>query len=687
MRLNQRLNHRWTRRLLLVALALTAGYGAAASAATVKFSEASEDILHLTGALGTDWSVYNKSGTDNGMPDGMCLDTVPGLTIRDVQFDPGGFNKGDAYDRGFTFWVDKHIFASPDTVDVTGQTLTSGPQPLSGLDVTVQYTALQTLPVLRMVVALRNQTTSTIRPRLSMVTNFGSDANTVYLATSNGDQLLQYGDSWVASSDSATTPSDVPAVLAFCGPPNPPNRDSSAAEVPSCFGPDPGAFTCNGTEGITAQFILDVPAGRTVYYMFFGQLAGTNAAAIDAGFTYSVTPNLTSELVADIPEAQLLATWNWNFFGEHRLFGGGPGAGTAWSVWNSAGADDPVTGYCEAVPGLSIQDAELVEPGHHNAFDNGAMLYVDGHPFASQLNPLATDNHLLAGPVTMSGLDVTVDYTALPDAPTLRSVFTFANPTAAPISTTALYASNLGSDDTTVIHGTSSGDTSFAGGDRWVVTGDTNDPDYYVHVTHVLFGPGAVTPPTAVAKTTFECIREDSTGIAANFNLTIPAGETRRLVFFNELYPTGAEGVAAAALYDTTPSLGSSRVVGLDAPALIETVNWAFCSDGSFDSVGCQLEGLRGDVATGVGAGTLQDRLTTAIDKARTETATAQTFKAAGKSGPARKTITRAVKALQSFVQILKSKKAKTIAQAERDALTAIASAQRAALAALKRAP
>lgn len=677
-----RSNRRWTRALLLGMLALTAACGAAANAATMKFSEALDHVIHLTGALGTDWRVANNGGTGTGLPNGSCLDTAPGLTIIDAVFDPTGVPKGDAYDNGFTFWVDDKIFASPDSVDVTGQTLTSGPQSMSGLDVTVQYTALQTLPVLRMVVALHNPTAELIRPRFRMVTNFGSDGNTTYLATSDGSPTLEYTDTWLASSDSMTTPSDVPEVVVGCG--SPPSDFTSSA-APNCFGLDEGAFACNGAQGVTAQFITDVPAGRTIYYMFFGQLAATNDAAIAAGFTYNVNPDITSELIADIPEGQLLTTWNWNFFGEHRLFGGGTGIGTSWAIWNYAGAPDP-TGYCEAVPGLSVYDARLVDPERGNAFDNGAMLYVDGQPFASQLHPLITDHHLLAGPVTMSGLGVTVDYTTLADAPTLRTVFSFTNPTDAAIPVVAQFASNLGSDEDTVIHGTSSGDTSFTADDRWIVSGDGSDLDYYAHVTHVLFGPGDVTPPATVSDTTFECIRDSARGIAANFSVTVPPGETRRLMFFNELYASGPEGVAAAALYDSTPAFGSSRVVGLDAPALLETANWAFCSDGSFDSVGCRLESLRVAVGKGVGAGALQDRLTAAVDKARTQTISAQTLKAAGSKGPSRKAIARAIKALQSFVQLLKTKKAKAVAPAERDALTAVAIAQRSALAALKRA-
>ena len=77
-------NQRWARPLVLGALALITTYSAAARAATVTFSDAPDNIIHLTGALGTDWRIYNKAGTDSGLLDGSCLDTVPGLGIRDA---------------------------------------------------------------------------------------------------------------------------------------------------------------------------------------------------------------------------------------------------------------------------------------------------------------------------------------------------------------------------------------------------------------------------------------------------------------------------------------------------------------------------------------------------------------------------------------------------------------------------
>lgn len=76
-----------------------------------------------------------------------------------------------------------------------------------------------------------------------------------------------------------------------------------------------------------------------------------------------------------------------------------------------------------------------------------------------------------------------------------------------------------------------------------------------------------------------------------------------------------------------------------------------------------------------------------AVDKTRTQMTSAQALKTAGKKGLARKALAKAVKAIQSFARILRSKKAKTVAQAERDALTAVAAAQRTALVALKQAP
>jgi hypothetical protein len=56
-------------------------------------------------------------------------------------------------------------------------------------------------------------------------------------------------------------------------------------------------------------------------------------------------------------------------------------------------------------------------------------------------------------------------------------LLTLSNPTGADIAVPVDYVNNFGSDGFTTVGGTSSGDASFAAGDRWVVTHDTIAPD------------------------------------------------------------------------------------------------------------------------------------------------------------------------------------------------------------------
>jgi hypothetical protein len=108
---------RWAWLGLVVGLSLDVGV---ASAAPVTFT--SSPTITLSGANAM-WFVTNTGRTSNNLPTGgMASFTSPGLTVQDASLGA----QTDALDNGLTLWIDNAIFGSPDTVDVTGQALTSG---------------------------------------------------------------------------------------------------------------------------------------------------------------------------------------------------------------------------------------------------------------------------------------------------------------------------------------------------------------------------------------------------------------------------------------------------------------------------------------------------------------------------------------------------------------------------------
>src|SRR5262249_47207670 len=133
--------------------------------------------------------------------------TADGLGLRDAQFGPGSV---DAFDRALLVTVGGAQFISPDTVDLTGQTLTSGPISLSGLDVTVQYMAMQDRPALRTFISLHNPSAAPITKALNVQSNFGSDATTTQITDGT------FGN-WIVTADNPTTPVDAVNTTVFAG--------------------------------------------------------------------------------------------------------------------------------------------------------------------------------------------------------------------------------------------------------------------------------------------------------------------------------------------------------------------------------------------------------------------------------------------------------------------------------------
>jgi len=98
------------------------------------------------------------------------------------------------------------------------------------------------------------------------------------------------------------------------------------------------------------------------------------------------------------------------------------------------------------------------------------------------------------------------------------------NPTAAPIMATVMFDGSLGSDSSTIVTGTSSGDMTVTTADSWMATDDATDMGGDSALAHVFQGPGATTTATTASISTDRP--------TWSFTVSVPAGGTAGFLTF-----------------------------------------------------------------------------------------------------------------------------------------------------------
>lgn len=259
-------------------------------------------------------------------------------------------------------------------------------------------------------------------------------------------------------------------------------------------------------------------------------------------------------------------------------------AGARWTVVNSGGTD--AIGQVNDSPGLAIRDCcgpNQYFAGRPNpAFDTAFTLRV-GDPAITDLNTLpilavpgagavlSGTATVRAGPLTVAGLEAEVQYYFPAAQPLVRTLLSLRNPGAGAATVQVYWAHNSGVQSTErSFVGSSSGDMMFSAADRWVLTA-ANNQQSPLHLA-VLAGPGALAPGQVFSQV-FEDL--DRAGIGAVFVITVPAGGTRRLLFFDQLGADAAAMASVGASFDATPPPGHTRLNGLTGVQLSEVVNWA----------------------------------------------------------------------------------------------------------------
>lgn len=539
-------------RSIVLVIAFGALVSTRVGAAPVTFSTEPNQEITLTGGESAKWTVRNNLGTNDGSPTGVCGDS-PGLGVIDAELTVGNTTKTDAFDRAFLLWIDDHRFVAPDTVDVTDRTLTAGPVTVADVEVTVEYRAFPSSATLRTFVTLHNPSTQPLQPFITLSTNFGSDSGTLLAATSpEGNK-----QNWRLTTDSLTTPDDPPIVLVSFGPRGPgglaPPLTLNSTEIFGCPGTADGG-------GRALRGRITIAPGQTAHLLQVVRLFDSIDPALSGGQAFNTNPAPDSELMTGITAAQLPFIVNWNFIGQATLTGGG----AEWLVNDNSGTANgqPTGSNCSStVPGFGVDDGQL-SADLGDAFDTAHILFLDGVRLPPAAPFAHDDQSATIGPVVLSGLNVTQTFTALQDSPTLRTLVRVQNPGTTTVQTTLVLASNLGSDDDTVIESTSDGNTTVTDADRWLVSSDRDrDTPQDVIVTQVVAGPAPVTTTPALSTLAFMCSDEAApNGLVSTYTLSIGPGETQTLLLFDQLHATAATATAindALSTFDTTPGLAN----------------------------------------------------------------------------------------------------------------------------------
>ena len=287
-----------------------------------------------------------------------------------------------------------------------------------------------------------------------------------------------------------------------------------------------------------------------------------------------------------------------------------------WVVTNTGGTDGTAfADKCDGSAGMSISEATSAN-GATDAFDNAYQLFVDDSIFVAPTDVDLTGDTFTAGPVVLSGLDVTIEILFSGSLQAARVLAIFENPTNAAIIIDVDVPINLGSDADTLIEQTSSGDTAFTTGDRWIITSDNNIGLKAVNTT-VIFGTGSpVATPSAVTRTVCKDSTDQDEGIGFSFtNITIPANATRSLMFFAGLGDiqgtnnTISGAISSAAMFNNNNNIDTRLLTGLNNTEKQEILNWDFAAttgdtpvdeDTTFidDFIGCSVGNSRSNDPT-----------------------------------------------------------------------------------------
>lgn len=240
--------------------------------------------------------------------------------------------------------------------------------------------------------------------------------------------------------------------------------------------------------------------------------------------------------------------------------------------------------------------ADVKAPGGSYVLNGAMFLAVGNNLFVNPDNTVdLTDNNMTTDTVVdiIAGVDAQIQYYFNPTRPVVRALYSVTNTTMADIATSVLVMGDYWSGVNTTVHGTSDGDLIVEASDTWVASnGDVNPGgNTYVWYNDTVIsshGTGAAVVPV-VAMTVG--LPSGGSGQIDNFgyryDVTIPAGETVRVMLFNEMSVWMTDALAAAPDFETLAAADAAGLLtGLTATQLSEIVNYGADADldGALDS-------------------------------------------------------------------------------------------------------
>ncbi len=221
-----------------------------------------------------------------------------------------------------------------------------------------------------------------------------------------------------------------------------------------------------------------------------------------------------------------------------------------------------------------IQASGQIFDGTANAFDSG----LQSTQFFSSSSTAFAENggrELILGPVASNGVNMTRKVFVPTNGGFVRYLEIFDNPSATDRNVTFFLRTNLGSDSTTQIVATSSGDLTFNLSDDFVVTDNNGDGLGNPAITHAFAGPNARLRPTMATLLTPDQVRID-------YALTVPAGRRVIVMHLASQRTTRAEAQASAA---ELRALADAALAGLTPQEQADVVNFFAYADADLDGL------------------------------------------------------------------------------------------------------
>ncbi|HUP78871.1 MAG TPA: hypothetical protein VM260_09970, partial [Pirellula sp.] len=314
------------------------------------------------------------------------------------------------------------------------------------------------------------------------------------------------------------------------------------------------------TNNSSDMFIKDIQTGAIVR-------VSTDISGVQ-GNAHSYFPSVSSDgrFITFYSWASNLVSGDTNnvrdiFFAENRLM---TGTGTAIVTLLSP------SGYSFDFVQKGSNVGQSLQ-GYSNAFDGLNRLRVNGVNFQTTTEStmddggrtIVTANSLLSNFVVRRELTI-------PSAGTqdfVRTIDVFTNSTGSSTTVPVRILGNLGSDASTIVFATSDGDTIVEPTDTWLGTDDADPNGGTPAIIHLIHGPGGLIPSQV-------SVIEDN--VDWTYNLTVPAGQTKRLATFTILGNTRQQAIDAVNALINNDGFGGQAAAFLGQDESASIANFQF---------------------------------------------------------------------------------------------------------------